>query len=81
MPNGKVAICPFEIAHGRKHIMCEGCGEYERTIHEFESQHACDAWYRNWCSTRCYQGCPYYLAITEYKYPEEMNKNTNDEEI
>lgn len=77
MPNDKVTMCPLEISHHGKVIICEGCGVWERTVHEFEDMMAQRQWRLEFCTNGCYRGCPYYNATMDFKYPSESEEDDN----
>lgn len=77
VPNDKVTMCPLEISHHGKVIICEGCGMWERTVHEFEDMMAQRQWRLEFCTNGCYRGCPYYNATMDFKYQGESEEDDN----
>ena len=71
LPNYKPALCPFEIEHHGKVIVCEGAGQWERLVHEFEDRAQMVLWRKDFCTFPTYKGCPYYRVVMEATYPEE----------
>lgn len=75
MPNkGRVAVCPLEIDHHGKVIICEGIEYGARQLLDFESAQRQRNWRQDFCTDGYYKACPYYQIVMEAKYPEEEAK-------
>ena len=68
--NAPDVICPFYHNDRRRKIICESAveGSVSTTLN-FPSNRAVRDHIDDFCSSRCYEGCPIYRAIME-KYDE-----------
>lgn len=54
----------------RKSIKCEGLYNKSAIILDFSHESACNEHKKNFCASRCWEGCPIALMLNKTKYQE-----------